>query len=77
MESLIFVCCVIYTSRLCCHLVSSCVRWPQTFHDDEWVGKIRRKKGSSVVEVTGASHWVMVDKPDIVNGRLDTFFAED
>ncbi|CAM9323023.1 unnamed protein product [Pylaiella littoralis] len=47
-----------------------------TFHDEEWTSKIRSKKGSSVVEVTGGCHWFMVDRPDVVNGRLDAFFAE-
>ncbi|CAN0322774.1 unnamed protein product [Ectocarpus sp. 13 AM-2016] len=47
------------------------------FHADWWVDKIRKQKGSSVVEVTEASHWLMRGRGgDVVNARLDTFFAE-
>lgn len=71
---LFLCCCCAVSSRL----VSFCfVRLLQTFHDEEWAGKIGSKEGSSVVEMTGASHWFMLDKPDIVNDRLDAFFASD
>ncbi|CBN74508.1 short chain dehydrogenase [Ectocarpus siliculosus] len=47
------------------------------FHADWWVDKISKRKGSSVVEVTEASHWLMRGRGgDVVNARLDTFFAE-
>lgn len=47
------------------------------FHADWWVGKINEKEGSSTVGVADADHWFLLEKPDVVNRRLDAFFAED
>jgi len=67
--------CAVYTSR---HpfLVSFLVGLLQTFHADWWANRIKNKKGSSVVEIPDASHWLMLEHPDVVNRHLDAFFAE-
>ena len=47
------------------------------FHANWWVEKINEKEGSSVVSVADADHWFLLEQPDVVNRRLDVFFAED
>lgn len=48
----------------------------QTFHADCWTDKINNKEGSAAAGVADAGHWPMLDQPDVVNRRLDAFFAE-
>jgi len=57
-------------------LVSIFVGLLQTFHADWWMDVINNKKGSSVVEIADASHWLMLERPDMVNRQLDAFFTE-
>ncbi|CAM9191069.1 unnamed protein product [Scytosiphon promiscuus] len=49
-----------------------------SFHAGWWADEIRKKEGSSVVELRQAAHWLMLDQgADVVNVQLDKFLTED